>query len=732
MPEERERSYEFRTTAHWEAGLRRGLRVRGDRLAVPEQLTLRPLPGTGSPARRVLAALDAHRRLLWLQPDTGTVARWLPAQSLVVELGALHGVLEARRLVAGRSVLWTVAEEGLLRHDAATLQRLSPPPSDPGWRLSDAAGDGGDGLWAAESDDTGSWRLRHVDCWGHTCRELVQMGPVAAADLVVSAQEDGRQVLAVDPETSLELLVVDVGTGALVRVVLDEVHHGGRTLLAIGPESRVHLLTVPDGFGKDSRSVVLQEIDPLSGLVDDHQTIDVPVRLGRPTALVGSPDGLVLVCARGMAELTADTAAGAARWATFITPALVSPRRPQSGWDRAEIEAELPSGTTMSVTWFATDADRSGERTTRVLGLPATLVTADALNDALPWRSPETVFRGTDGPARRHAVLLNTVEDTTLWLRIDLRVAAGSPPPALTGLRIRYPNSSYLDHLPAIYRDSPRAVEDLRQTLAPFEVLLDGIDETLDALPDRISLNTASDEWTDYLLGWLGFPPLGELPVHVRRNLLARAPGLLEARGTRAGLEQVLDIVTQGGATVTDSSEEPAGWFLGVGNPTSAGAGPSRLGVDTVVLGRFPQRSRAGSMVLGRSRLGPVCPDYPAMLGRRGRTVTITVHDGVDAPVLRSVLDRLLDTFVPAHCQVLIRWSGAGPGSHDLLDENFRIGPDCTPESTDEEPADSRLDGPTGGRLGATTRLGRWPLPEDDHLAVLDRGARPATGPRLL
>ncbi|MFE7629742.1 hypothetical protein [Kocuria sp. NPDC057446] len=733
MPETKKQSYEFCTGAHWQAGVRHGLQVRGDRLVVPERLGVRPLPDTGSPDGRLLPAFDAHRRLLWLQPDTGTVMRWWPSESVAIRLGALHGVHTARRLVAGRSVLWTVAEEGLLRHDAATLQRLSPSRPLARWRLSDAAGDGRDGLWVAESDDDGNWRLRHVDCWGRTCREPVSLEAVTAERLVVDASDDGRQVLALDPEASGELMVVDVGTGTpLRRVVLDRVHQRGTTLLAIGPADRVHLVTVPEGFGRDATVIVLQEVDRLSGLVDNHQIIDVPERLGRPTALAGCPDGLVLSCAHGVAELTADTDADAAHWATFVTPALVSPRRPRSGWDRAEIEAELPPGTTMSVTWFAADMERPGEPIARILSLPGTLRSAEALDEALPWRSPATMFRGSDGSARRHAVLLNTVGDTTLWLRIDLRTAAGGAPPALTGLRIHYPNSSYLDHLPAIYQENPRGVEALRQVLAPYEVLLDGIDETLDALPDRISPDTASDEWTDYLLGWLGFPPLGELTPRVRRELLAQAPGILDARGTRAGLEKVLGIATEGEVTVTDSSDDPAGWFLGVGNPASTGAGPSRLGIDTVLLGRLPLPTRTGSMVLGESRLGPACPDYQVMLARRARTVTITFHNGVDDPVPQAALDRLLDTFVPAHCRLRIRWSGKRSKSGDRLDEDFRLGSDGTPKGAENVPAGSRLGRSARERLGTTTRLGRWPLPEENRLAVLDRGARPATGPRLL
>ena len=112
------------------------------------------------------------------------------------------------------------------------------------------------------------------------------------------------------------------------------------------------------------------------------------------------------------------------------------------------------------------------------------------------------------------------MEETTLWLRIRLHTPPGRTPPELVGLRVRYPDTSYLDHLPAIYREDPAAARELRRLLAPYEVLFDGLDETLAALPDRIDPATAGDDWTDYLLGWLGFPPLGDLAAPLRRELL--------------------------------------------------------------------------------------------------------------------------------------------------------------------------------------------------------------------
>ena len=61
-----------------------------------------------------------------------------------------------------------------------------------------------------------------------------------------------------------------------------------------------------------------------------------------------------------------------------------------------------------------------------------------------------------------------------------------------------------------------------------YEVLLDGIDEHLDALPARLDPATADDGWKcDYLLGWLASASSPRAPA---RFLLVRAAEILDLR----------------------------------------------------------------------------------------------------------------------------------------------------------------------------------------------------------
>ncbi|MFG1990751.1 hypothetical protein ACGFJ7_12335 [Actinoplanes sp. NPDC048988] len=688
-----QRSYDFRTAGQWAAGVRHGLALTGDRLVVPARLRVERQPG---PA--MLPAVDPRGDPLWLERRSRVLIR----RSL--EQGVLHGAGPARLMVAGRSVIWVLASSGVLdRYDAYTRQPLSPVPPRAGWRISDAAGDGADGLWLAETDGSGRWRLRHADCWGFTCRTPIAVTGLEARRLAVTA--GGTRLVVIDPATAGTAVVIDAETGQAAGTIgLDAAHRNRPVLLTAAPGNGVVLLS----FSEQDETALYERIDVVDGDVEDHQRLRVPRSLGRPTALAGALVG----GSRGNGRIVAGDSADDDRRSTFITPALISPEGPHSGWNRAELDLSLPSGTAAEVTWASTGNAMLIERAGRLIDGPATAGLADELDQLLPWRTEQAVrYRGTgDGAVEHLAALLDGVAETTLWLRIRLDTPAGRTPPQMSRLRVRYPAVSYLDHLPAFYREDPRSAPELRRILAPYEMLFDGLDETLAGLAQRLDPGTAPDEWTGYLLSWLGFPPLNDLPADRRRDLLAHAGDILGRRGTQRGLELMLDVVTEGRATVTDTAGGPSAWFLGAS---------ARLGRDTRALAQRPASARAGAMVLGRTPLGRGCPDPALMLAQRAGVVTIRLDlDAARQSLLAPIIDRLLPFFVPAHCRVRLVYSGAA-STDRRPDVDFRL---------DE----SELHSDGHWRLGATTRLGRWPLPEPARRpAVLDQGPLLLSGPRL-
>ena len=202
-----------------------------------------------------------------------------------------------------------------------------------------------------------------------------------------------------------------------------------------------------------------------------------------------------------------------------MTPTLHSPlgrNRPGGrrgkvlgGWNRAEVDVALPRGTTMELAWAATDQESVVHEVGAILA-DASLSPGDrlaALDSLLVWRTQDrVVYESThvdDGAVAVPERLAATIDrpEPHLWVRVTVTTAVGAEPPTLAGLHVSYPSRSLLDDLPAVYREDAASASQLRRLLAPFEVLLDGLDARIDALPARIDPATADDEWTSVLLG---------------------------------------------------------------------------------------------------------------------------------------------------------------------------------------------------------------------------------------
>lgn len=164
-------------------------------------------------------------------------------------------------------------------------------------------------------------------------------------------------------------------------------------------------------------------------------------------------------------------------------------------------------------------------------------------------------------------------------------------------------SSSYLDHLPAVFREGEAAGEPgfLGRFLLAFEHLLTGmgdpeepgLDEMLDRVPDYLDPDRTPTAFLDWLAGWVGLTLRGDLEAvavgegeearairerrALARALVANAVPLYRLRGTRRGMEELIRLFTGGlSPTVTEMT---ASFQVGVS---------STIGADTLLDGGAP------------------------------------------------------------------------------------------------------------------------------------------------
>jgi phage tail-like protein len=98
--------------------------------------------------------------------------------------------------------------------------------------------------------------------------------------------------------------------------------------------------------------------------------------------------------------------------------------------------------------------------------------------------------------------------------------------------------STWLQYLPAIYAQD----EFLGRYLLIFESLLSPVTWAIDNFDLYLSPEVAPQAWLEWIASWFDLLLLPELPIERQREIIRQAGWLFLRRGTRAGLQRLLEL----------------------------------------------------------------------------------------------------------------------------------------------------------------------------------------------
>jgi phage tail-like protein len=309
---------------------------------------------------------------------------------------------------------------------------------------------------------------------------------------------------------------------------------------------------------------------------------------------------------------------------------------------------------------------------------------------ALQWEAtagPVFVISGEGDSDVPVAIPLFTTTDRWLWLRLELQVPAGVEAPRLGAMRVLYPEISIVQQLPAIFQgadNDPGGA--LRRLVGVLETTTQQIDGSIRDAATQLDPSRAKREWLDHLAGALGLPWHRALPEGAKRRQLQAAGDLLDKRGRRAGLLQLLQcIVSPGHVSLVDLTADYVPLRVGGGGQAGA-ALPALLAGVPRSLPRLSGKARLGRARLdcATTRCDPMETIFPTL--RIELATTAEIKQAV-APLL----DTILADYVPAGLRTEIRW---------------RVLPAALLSEADE----LVLDGNGPGTIGGDSMLGRTVL----------------------
>jgi phage tail-like protein len=125
--------------------------------------------------------------------------------------------------------------------------------------------------------------------------------------------------------------------------------------------------------------------------------------------------------------------------------------------------------------------------------------------------------------------------------------------------------STYLTYLPAIFHQDPF----VGRFLLAFEAILSGVPEVerpglemlISRIADYFDPQTTPPEFLPWLASWVALSLRADWEEATRRSFIQQIVVLYRLRGTKAGLQQMLELYTREKVDIFDAFAEPAHFF---------------------------------------------------------------------------------------------------------------------------------------------------------------------------
>jgi len=702
-------SYRFRTAAQWNACSFDGAEREGRGAAAG----LRPY-APYSRAYELFETDGAHApvitragEILWRDDDH--VLHRLPACADAPETSAAPFALgHASRIVATSRGLWVAEPHAVHLYEEDTLARLLVVPLRD-VRVVDITGDGRDGVFVLVERGK-AWECLHLDCGGRI-DDSVPLDDLCDARAFVFLPRAGRFV---------------VWTGQHPPRLVWFPRRGGAPAFSV-PVPALRPCFAATALGGDGRDRVL-----LAGADDDlrggayvlvldaagHRVEEIALdqRDALATGVAAARDRLIVTGPRGLLRYTKSDVVpdgiGDVR-GVVVTPMLQAPDREDGRrWLRVEATSALPPGSTLEISFAAPHDAGTRERMAAITADPSLNPgeRARRLRAEDGWSAP-IVFHGGDAQTEASSMIfaapLFDVRERYLWVSISLSAGPGGRLPQLSELAVLYPGRSLMENLPAIYqRTETQPGNFLRALVGVLETTTHEIDDRVASLGGLAHPSTATGPWLDFIARWLGLPWDDGLGVEQKRSIVSRASELARGRGTRAGLEALLDSLVPGTPRrfrVTDATAD-------FGFATVGGRGCDGSALPAILAaGRGWSAELDLRTVLGRMRLPPGCERDDGAWRLAGRITIEIAASGEERKAWEPWLLRLIAEMVPLTARVDLRWVHERVLRGDRLDGTLTI------------------EAPPAPRLGTDALTGLARLPErGSHLSEsgLDPGTR--------
>lgn len=203
---------------------------------------------------------------------------------------------------------------------------------------------------------------------------------------------------------------------------------------------------------------------------------------------------------------------------------------PRTAWHKFVLDADLPQNTQLWVSFLI--AEERGDIDAQLHNATTPL----SAKNNLGWSAP--IVNAKDA-------LIKGGEGRYLWLRIEF-IGSELMSPLLRSVRVQFPRISYLRYLPAVYQENDLSRDFLERFLSVFETFFGSLERQIDHIARLFDAQAVrgADQFLNWIGSWLAVAVDKNWSDEQLRRLVLRAPELYKKRGTRTGIEEIIEIYT--------------------------------------------------------------------------------------------------------------------------------------------------------------------------------------------
>lgn len=220
----------------------------------------------------------------------------------------------------------------------------------------------------------------------------------------------------------------------------------------------------------------------------------------------------------------------------LLMPALDS-REAETVWHKMQLDADIPDETQLRLSYFCSDRD-SVVTNGRIVHVD-TLITDPSLSVREKNRLLEDFW--SEPVINPKDALFLEAKGRYMWLKLEW-MGSERKSPQLNRLRVYFPRITYLSYMPAMYQQDPGGF--MERFLALFGAMFESVESDIADLPRRFDSDLVSGPSLRWLGSWLGIEVDEHWTDAQIRRFIQEAPQLYRYRGTRKGIETMVEIYT--------------------------------------------------------------------------------------------------------------------------------------------------------------------------------------------